>query len=315
MRHENKSTQDNIKTPVVLIIFNRADTTRLVLDAIRKYAPDKLFIIADGPRQNVASDASACRSTRSVVSAIDWNCDVKRIYSEKNMGSRARIQSGLDEVFQQVDSAIILEDDCLPDESFFTFTSEMLNRYRATQGVGMISGNSYQPQIRQKSSKHYFSSLPHIWGWATWASRWEKYEKNAESWNRAEKDSLLAKVFFYKVYRTAWKRTLDSIATVDAWDYQWAYSLWAQNMYSVVPGVNLVQNIGLNELGTNTLSESSHFQNKRGRYIAPKRVKSQSIRRSIFRDFLELSVFRIFAARHMSVEDWLTKIKSTALRP
>lgn len=297
------------KAAVVLIIFKRADTTQRVFEAIKAYQPEKLYIVADGPRRNVPGEVDACTHTRAVVEKIDWACQVIRIYSEENLGSRTRIQTGLDEVFKSSDSAIILEDDCLPDGTFFTYANQMLDLYQHDRSVGMISGNNFLWPASASSKGHYLSALPHIWGWATWKRSWDLYEKNAESWPTANKNEILRKAFFYSIYRSAWKETLDKISEIDAWDFQWCYSLWKNDSLSVVPKVNLVHNLGLNEMGTNTLSPKSHFQNKLGFYNDPGSLLAKKHKRSRLNDAIELTVFRIFAARHMSLADWIAKLR------
>jgi hypothetical protein len=296
------------KEPVIFVIFKRAETTALVFQKIREYAPTKLFIVADGPRPSVPGEAEACAATREIVSNIDWDCDVERLYSDSNLGSRVRIQSGLNEIFQKVDSAVILEDDCLPDSTFFNFMEEMLSLHRHNPHVGMVSGNNYLLPIQQRGHGFYLSALPHIWGWGTWKRVWDLYEPNAESWEFINKDEILRRAFAYKIYRRAWKKTLNNIGEVDAWDYQWAFTLWKNGLLSAAPRANLVFNLGLNESGTNTLSSKSHFQNRLGSYRSSHAETKIITKRSRQSDFIELTVFRLFAARHMDMKDWMRKI-------
>jgi len=103
-----------MNTPVVLIIFNRTDTTKKVLQALRQVKPTKLLVIADAPRHNHPDDIEKCAATRKIIEQVDWNCQVIKNYSDINLGNKLRISTGLNWVFEQVEQAIILEDDCLP---------------------------------------------------------------------------------------------------------------------------------------------------------------------------------------------------------
>ncbi len=131
----------NLTTPVAFIIFNRPDTTSKVFEAIKQAKPKKLLVIADGPRINKPGEAEKCKQTRAITEQIDWDCEVLRNYSENNLGCRNRVSSGIDWVFENVDEAIIIEDDCLPNPSFFRFCQELLGKYRNNDEIFLISGN------------------------------------------------------------------------------------------------------------------------------------------------------------------------------
>ena len=79
----------------------------------------------------------------AAVAQVDWDCEVHHNYSETNLGCRQRVSSGISWVFEQVEDAIILEDDCLPHPTFFAFCAEMLECYRHDQRVSSISGNNF----------------------------------------------------------------------------------------------------------------------------------------------------------------------------
>ena len=117
---------NRLETPVALIVFNRPEPTRRVFAAIAKARPSRLLLIADGPRPDRQRESNQCAEVRNIVSAVDWPCQVQADFADENMGCRRRVISGLDWVFSQVEEAIILEDDCVPDPSFFPFCSELL---------------------------------------------------------------------------------------------------------------------------------------------------------------------------------------------
>jgi hypothetical protein len=133
-----------LRTPVALLIFNRPDTTERVFKAIAQAQPLKLLVVADGPRDGRPGEATLCEQTRAVITQVDWPCQVITNFADNNMGCKLRVASGIDWIFEQVEEAIILEDDCLPDPSFFRFCDEMLERYRDNERVGMVSGGNLQ---------------------------------------------------------------------------------------------------------------------------------------------------------------------------
>ena len=122
-------------SPVAYIIFNRPQHTEQTFAALRENRPAQLFIIADGPRPGHPTDAERCAQVREVVEQVDWPCEVHRHYADLNMGLKQRVSSGLDWVFENVDCAIVLEDDCLAHPDFFRFCDELIERYKSDEEV------------------------------------------------------------------------------------------------------------------------------------------------------------------------------------
>ena len=151
-------------TPVAFIIFNRPDTTKRVFAEIAKARPPKLLVIADGPRADHPADVEKCAAVRAIIDGVDWDCEVLKNYSDVNLGCKRRVSSGLDWVFDTVEEAIILEDDCLPHPTFFRFCEEMLEKYRDDKRIAMISGDNLQFGRKRTGYSYYFSRYPHIWG-------------------------------------------------------------------------------------------------------------------------------------------------------
>lgn len=171
-----------LDTPIVFIIFNRPETTRKVFEKIALVRPKRLFVIADGPRESKLNEGEACAETRKIIDEINWNCDVHKIYSEINLGCKSRIVSGLNIVFDLTTEAIILEDDCIPDPSFFPYCESLLERYRNDERIGLISGNNFLFGDYDNFDSYYFSRYPHIWGWASWRRAWKKYDSQICQW-------------------------------------------------------------------------------------------------------------------------------------
>ncbi len=251
-----------MNTPVVFIVFNRPTETKRVFDVIRDIKPKKLFIISDGARNE--SDKLLVQQTRLIIDSIDWQCEVYKNYSEKNLGCKKRISSGLDWVFDIVDEAIILEDDCLPDPSFFHYCEELLYKFQDDQQIMHISGNFFQSKnmsFNEKSS-YYFSKIPHIWGWATWSRAWKKYDVNISDWPEQKcaksMQTLLQNNGAYEYWSKVWDQYFKG--EIDSWDGQWFYTCVKNKGLSINPTENLVTNIGFSANATHT-KKVSKFAN------------------------------------------------------
>ncbi len=242
-----------VSKPVALIVFNRPELTRLVLDAVRRVRPSKLLVIADGPRAHHEGDGSRCQATQAVIEAVDWPCEVLREYSDVNLGCRRRVSSGIDWVFSVVDEAIILEDDCLPDPTFFRFCEELLDRYRDEDRVMSIGGTSFH-RSPPSSASYCFSKFPHVWGWATWRRAWRRYDVNIARWPDVRDADELRNVIPWPADRRRWTSIFDRLhrGDIDTWDYQWVFATWLHGGISIVPEVNLVSNLGFSAEATHT---------------------------------------------------------------
>jgi hypothetical protein len=247
------------KAPVAYIVFNRPRHTRETFAAIRNYRPSQLFIIADAPRRGHPGDIERCREVKSIVSAIDWPCEVFRNFSESNLGAGARVSSGLDWVFSKVDRAIVLEDDCLASPEFFTLCEALLEWYQDCESVWCINGNSYQAQFQRGEGSYFFSRFPDPWGWATWRRAWRHFQRDLpflEEWQRSKRwKTTFRKSSERRYFRRIFEEALSG--AVDAWDYQWIGCVLYGGGICAVPNANLVNNIGLDEQATHTKTASS----------------------------------------------------------
>lgn len=221
-------------TPVAFFIFNRPDKTRAVFESIRKIQPKKLLVVADGPR--FSEEIIKCDQARSVIEQVDWDCDVLTNLSDKNLGCKYRISSGLDWVFSEVEEAIILEDDCVPALSFFDFCQDMLKYYRYDERVMHIAGNNFQSGKSRTDYSYYFSKYTHIWGWASWRRAWKFYDVDMHTWPECKKLKLICSVFDSRDEQQYWTEIFDSVyeGRIDTWDYQWYYTCWFQNGISTL---------------------------------------------------------------------------------
>lgn len=239
-------------TPVVLIIFRRPNETMKVFEAIRQIQPRTLFIVADGPRTE--EERPLCEAARDVVASVDWPCEVKRNYADRNMGLRKRVESGLDWVFEQTDQAIILEDDCVPDLTFFRFCAELLELYKDNPLIMHISGNYLLHSAPRLQSNYYFTRYAHIWGWATWRRAWVLYDRELKNWHDLSKRRIFLDSFRQPRERAFWDHIMNAIdnGSINSWGYIWAFSCMVHQRLCINPTVNLVRNVGFGVGATHT---------------------------------------------------------------
>lgn len=252
-----------MKTPVALIIFNRPDFTARVLEAIASAKPEKLLVIADGPRSNRQDDQEKCAAARDVIRQVDWDCQVLTNYSENNLGCGLRPATGINWVFDNVEEAIILEDDCLPHPGFFPYCEELLERYREDERVMMIGGVNFLGELKSSFQSYHFSRFGSSWGWASWKRAWRLYDYEMRLWPTVRDAGLLEQLFLDPIHCRYWKeifqKTYESNAN-DVWDYQWLLACWINSGYRIFPEVNLISNIGFRDDATHTFG-SGPFAN------------------------------------------------------
>lgn len=253
-----------LNTPILFLIFNRLSTTKEVLRSINDVKPSKLYIASDGPRHNKKGESKKVDLVREyILSNINWECEVKTLFRKENLGCKYAVSSAITWFFENEEQGIILEDDCLPTQSFFWYCEELLNKYKYDTRIWHISGSNFQKIDTLNDLSYYFSKYVHIWGWACWADRWAKYDVEMKSYKHSEfaetfknivsdpSESLFWSNIFYKV----------SKGKIDTWDYQWVYTSWKNNGLSIEPNVNLVSNIGFGEESTHTRDMDSELAN------------------------------------------------------
>ena len=235
-----------LRTSVAFIIFKRPDTTEKVFEAIRQAKPPKLFVIADGPRKDIFGEAEKCTATRAIIDRVDWDCEILNNYSDINLGCAKRVSSGLNWVFEHVEEAIILEDDCLPHPTFFQFCEELLERYKSDERIGSISGQNVQFGKNKTEYSYYFSRYNHIWGWATWRRAWKYFDFDMKYWNEIETDNILRNILLDSRTRYKWNNRFRNTYhnKIDSWGYRWQLSCWLNHFLGIISNVSLISNIG-----------------------------------------------------------------------
>ncbi len=245
-----------LNTAVLFLVFNRLETTKHVFEAIRQAKPPRLYIAADGARKSKDGEAEKVNAVRDyVMSNIDWECEVKTLFREQNLGCKYAVSGAITWFFENEEMGIILEDDCLPSQSFFWFCEELLERYKDDMRIGQISGDNFQKGIKRAEEDYYFSIYNHVWGWASWANRWKNYD--------VELNTISDSVFIEEVIqkdntRKYWINVFKKMKekAIDTWDYQWTFTLWHNKQLTILPNLNLISNVGFGEDATHTTNES-----------------------------------------------------------
>ena len=265
--------------PILFLIFNRMNTTRQVFEKVRKVAPSKLYIASDGPRDVREGENEKVNAVRDyVLKSIGWDCEVKTLFREKNLGCGKAVSQAISWFFENEKMGIILEDDCLPSESFFPYCKELLEKYKDDENVYNIAGSN--PLIcTEIPYSYYFSRIPHIWGWATWKRAWEKYSFNIIDLNDFISKKKINAIFNRKVDKNYWLDLFKKMEKheIDTWDYQWTYAVFKNKGICINPAKNLITNIGFGKDATHTTVDDSKLKEQQrfeiDKIIHPNRIE------------------------------------------
>lgn len=249
------------QSPVLLLLFNRPNTTQLVFEAIKLAAPSRLYIAADGPRADRGTEAELCREAIAVTNNIDWPCEVKTLFRTPNLGCKEAVSSAIDWFFEHEQEGIILEDDCLPSNDFFRFCDTMLERYRLDTRIRHIGGSNLQQGKQWGNASYYYSNLTHVWGWAGWRRVWQSYDKRLTAYNTEDASNALGNIFTEPLIIDTWVSIFNQVkgGHIDTWDYQLTLINFFNNSLSVIPNVNLISNIGFGNAATHTVNGESPY--------------------------------------------------------
>lgn len=249
-----------VQSPVLFLLFNRPDLTQQVFEQIRTARPARLYIAADGPREDHAGDAALCAQARAVAQQVDWPCICQTLFRDQNLGCKQAVSSAISWFFDQEEEGIILEDDCLPGSGFFFFCDALLERYRHDERVHIITGTNLQMGRRWGNASYYFSQYSNIWGWATWRRVWMKYDPELLQYGHAEAVQHLPKIFDDPFLIMEWEKIFAALKAgkIDTWDYQLNFITFFENGLCATPNVNLISNIGFRADGTHTHNPANH---------------------------------------------------------
>jgi len=252
-----------MNTAILFLIFNRPKETRKVFEEIRKSKPPRLYVAGDGPREGRDSEKERVEMAREIATKVDWPCELKTLFREKNLGCGEGCSSAITWFFKYEEQGIILEDDCLPHQDFFNFCETLLNYYREEQRVSMITGQNFQAGQMRGEGSYYFSRYNHLWGWASWRRAWKHYNINMSFWPTWKLSADWTKKFPDFFERKYWERNFDRMFAkqIDTWDYPWDASIWRSGGLTAVPNINLVSNIGFGPDATHTVSVNDPLAN------------------------------------------------------
>jgi hypothetical protein len=244
-----------MNTPVLLIHFNRPSTTRRQLEALKTIAPKRVWLLCDGPRGNTQSDAGNVADVRLLLDRIPWECDVTKLYRDQNLGCFRNISEGITWFLNDCNAGIILEDDIIPDPSFFRYCDELLDRYANTSEIYAISGQHGCSRPLEIDADYGFTNYFDCWGWATWKRAWDDFDPDMIAWrDRAQWRGISRRVLHQYRARLYWDMIFKLVdgGQRDSWAYRYLLSIWKQGGSTVVPRLNLTKNVGFSEAATQT---------------------------------------------------------------
>ena len=244
------------KKPILLIAWKRPKEIKQVINSIRSYKPNELYIFCDGFLKNNQAENKKILETRALIEReIDWLCNIKKKYLDINSGCKYAVSSAIDWFFFNVEEGIILEDDCVPNINFYPFCEKLLDRYRDKKEIYMIGGNNFQDGKKRGDGSYYFSNYTHIWGWASWRDRWELYDVEMQNINEFKIKNKLKKIFKNKKEVNYWVKIFNNLFyknIPNTWDYQLLFTSIYYDKLNIIPNVPLVENIGYGEDATHT---------------------------------------------------------------
>lgn len=304
-----------MNTPILFLIFNRPDKTRTVFETIRAARPARLYVAADGPRTE--NEAAICAQTRAVIDSVDWPCEVQTLYREQNLGCGRAVSQAIGWFFEHEPEGIILEDDILVDPGFFDFASEMLERYRDTPHVTTISANNQLPPERAPEESYYFSAYSKIWGWASWRRAWAHYDFELSALYSRAGLAAISEMSPTPGSTPYWVRILDQVrgGQIDSWAYRWLYSQWREGGLSIIPQVNMMQNIGFDASATHTTGPDAWEATLRAHPLPRPLVHPAAVQRDVQRDDFEARTILGIKPLplHKRIKRWLRGDKSAWL--
>lgn len=254
---------ENFNTPVVIMAFNRPDLLAILIEKLKLIKPKKVYAICDGARLNKPDETHKVEVVRKLLESLPWSHDLIKIFADQNLGCKQRISSGLTEVFKYEESAIILEDDCIPHPSFFPFVQELLIKYRDNDRIGIISGSNQIENQTKINESYFFSKYSFIWGWATWSRTWKDYDVSMSAWNEVCTSDFLKQIFpTNHRAQKHWYRNFELTAKnqIDTWDHQLTFTNWLHKRINIVPQKNMISNIGFRSDGTHTTKPSRYAE-------------------------------------------------------
>lgn len=261
MNHERTPQNNNfqLELPILFLTFNRMETTKLVFTAIKKIQPPKIYISSDGARADKIAEKDNIQDIRDfLLSSVDWNCEIHTLFNSTNLGCKIAVSNAINWFFDHEEMGIVLEDDCLPSNSFFQFSQELLYKYQYDERIFLITGYNHQNSWKKTQHDYFFSNLGGIWGWASWRRAWLHYDVNI-----SDIDDFIVKDGFRnslgkKLGQLKQHMIYDSVIknNTETWAMQWGFARHKNNALTCTPSESLIKNIGFGDNATHTFGDN-----------------------------------------------------------
>ena len=285
-----------LTTPILFLTYKRFDTAKKVFDSIKKAQPKKLYFVSNAPKNNDFEEYKKISKVRSLVDQIDWDCNVITLFREEYLDVKQSITNSIDWFFLLEEKGIILEDDCVPVQSFYTFCQDLLSYYENDNEVYSIGGCCFFEDLNLPENEYRFSKHAYIWGWATWRRAWKKYDLKMSQWPNYKNTKSFKSIFRNKLIRYYWINIFNSVyrGQINTWDYQWVYSVWLNNGITIIPNRNLITNIGFGNDSNFTNDKNSIEANMKVSEVKfPLKHIDNKIINSIDQKYVEKYIYRI----------------------
>ncbi|MCE6991391.1 nucleotide-diphospho-sugar transferase [Dyadobacter sp. CY323] len=246
-------------TPILFLIFNRVDVTQKVFDQIKKVRPKYLYVAADGPRKQKDTDIIKCEETRRIIDQVDWDCEVQTLFRTQNMGCGPAVATAISWFFEQVESGIVLEDDCFPNTTFFPYCEELLEKYKDAEQIKFIGGNNFQNGQKRGEASYYLSRYPTSWGWASWRRSWQAFNPDISDCREVIESGQIDNIFNTTKEKKHWINSLVKASNErnSVWDFYFYFAIWKRDGLCITPNKNLVINLGFFDQGTHYFLKDS----------------------------------------------------------
>jgi hypothetical protein len=269
----------SFSTPILFLVFNRLDTAKQVFSVVRQIKPKYFYIASDGPRAGRPEEKDVVQEVRDyILQNIDWDCEVKTLFRDKNLGCGKAVSGAITWFFEQVEQGIVLEDDTVPALSFFNYCAELLEKYKDDSRIYHIAGHN-PLGVTNSSASYYFARVQHCWGWALWKRAWKQYSFDIQGLDDFIEQKKMRKIFRRSDDRRYWLKVFRQMEKheIDTWDYQWIYAIFQNDGLCINPANNLISNIGFGQGALHTTNLTSPFNNQRRYEIAelkhPSKIK------------------------------------------
>ncbi len=238
-----------MNAPIALFLFNRVNHAKLTIDALsacQEASSSSLFVFCDGPKLNsTESDLQAINEIRTFASQINGFKSVELVLHQNNLGLSNSIIYGINKVLELNETVIVIEDDVLVGKDFLMFMNAALNKYLNVANVAGISGYSFPIRINDP----FFTRTGSCWGWATYKKVWQGFIKQKNELHVDFITSEEKQLFnvYDKLYETMFIQNKQ--AMIQSWAVDFYLYYFLNKLYFLMPGKNLVNNIGFDGSG------------------------------------------------------------------